>query len=114
MVPHDGTRDTAETARENHAWQDAQWKKRGQRGCIVVFMDHIAEQEPGARDVYAEQKAGKLTLAYALIGGTFWGRAISSVFLGLKKPPVVTRFFPSLEDARPWLEERQAEHERAG
>jgi hypothetical protein len=104
MVPHDGTRDTAITARENIAWQDAWWTKLGHQGCVVVFMDPIVEQEAGARDVYAEETGRALTLGYALIGGTFWGRAIAAVFMGLKKPPIPTRFFSSLDDALPWID----------
>ncbi len=106
MVPHDGMTDTGDTARENLAWQRAHWQRVGRSGCVAVFMDHIAEQEAGARDVYGTTAPDEGTLGYALIGGTFWGRAIASVFMGLKKPRTPTRFFASLEDALPWIEER--------
>lgn len=106
MVPHEGMRDSAETAREQVGFQDAYWTKLGHAGCVAVFMDNIVDQDVGARDVYAEKTHGAMTLGYALIGSTFWGRAIAAVYTGLKKPPIPTRFFASLEEAMPWIEER--------
>lgn len=103
MVPHEGMSDTAETAREQLAFQDAYWKKVGHPGAVIVIMDRILDQDAGARDVYAEKMHGKSTLGYALVGGTFWGRAIAAVYTGLKRPPIETRFFATIEDAMPWL-----------
>lgn len=105
MVPHEGMRDTVDTAREHVAWQDAYWKEQGHPGCVAIFMDRIVDQEAAARDVYAQETDKALTLGYALIGSTFWGRAIAAVYTGLKKPPVPTRFFGTLEDAMPWVDE---------
>lgn len=105
MVPVEGMRDTAESAREQVEFQDAYWEEVGHPGCVAVFMDRIVDQDAGARDVYAEETHGAMTLGYALIGSTFWGRAIAAVYTGLKKPPIPTRFFATLEDAMPWLDE---------
>lgn len=113
MVPHDGMRDTAESAREQLRFQDAYWEKVGHPGCVAVFMDHIVDQDAGARDVYAEEAHGAMTNGYALIGSTFWGRAIAAVYTGLKRPPIPTRFFAKLEDAMPWIEERNRLGKRA-
>ncbi|WP_373047484.1 hypothetical protein [Vulgatibacter sp.] len=104
MVPHQGMRDTAESAREQVEWQDAYWARLGHPGCFAIYMDNIVDQDAGARDVYAEETHGSMTLCYALIGSTFWGRAIAAVYTGLKRPPITTRFFATLDDAMPWLE----------
>lgn len=114
MVPQEGMRDTAESAREQVGFQDAYWAKVGHKGCVAVFMDHIVDQDSGARDVYAEQTHGAMTLGFALIGSTFWGRAIAAVYTGLKKPPIPTRFFATLDDAMPWIEEMTKEVRGAG
>jgi hypothetical protein len=109
MVPHDKMRDTTETARENVQWQEDHWSKVGRRGCVAVFMDFIVDQEPGARDVYAHE-ANPTVLGYALIGGTFWGRAIASVYMGFKRPPRPTRLFATLDAAMPWVEALIRDH----
>jgi hypothetical protein len=114
MVPHEGMRDTVESAREHVAWQDTYWKKLGHPGCVAIYMDPIVDQEPAARDVYALETDKALTLGYALIGNTFWGRTIAAVYTGLKKPPVPTRFFAKLEDAMPWIDERNRGVRRSG
>jgi hypothetical protein len=114
MVPHEGMHDTVESAREHVAWQDAHWTKVGHPGCVAIFMDPIVEQDPAARDVYAKETDHALTLGYALIGSTFWGRTISAVYTGLKKPPVPTRFFATLEAAMPWVHEMTRAARRSG
>jgi hypothetical protein len=121
MIPHEGMRDTAESAFEQVFWQDAYWEKLGHPGCVGVFMDNIVDQDTGAREVYAGLRHppdgkvhGQMTLGYVLIGGTFWGRAVAAVYTGLRKPPRPTRFFATLEDAMPWVEELTREVRQAG
>ena len=114
MVPKEGMRDTAESAREQVQFQDDYWAKVGHAGCVAIFMDRIVDQEAGARDVYAETTHGAMTLGYALIGSTFWGRAIAAVYTGLKKPPIPTRFFASLEAAMPWIEQMTRDVRKSG
>jgi hypothetical protein len=114
MVPHRGMRDTVESAREHVAWQDAYWRAEGRSGCVAIFMDNIVDQETAAREVYAKETTKTLTLAYALIGNTFWGRTIAAVYTGLKKPPVPTKFFANLDDAMPWIDEVARAARRSG
>jgi hypothetical protein len=116
LVPFEGTRDTARTARENLAWQDAYWTKVGHTGSIAVFVDGVVDQDAEARRVYAEESQGALTHAAVLIGGTFWGRAVGNAFLAVRKPPIPVRLFSTLEEAMPWIEEmnRAARRELSG
>ncbi len=104
LVPREGARDTAETARESVAFQDAYWARVGRRGCVAVLVDGVLDQDAGARHVYAEETRGALTVGLALIGGTPWGRAIASVLIRVKAPSIPTRLFATLEDAMPWID----------
>lgn len=105
LVPLERVRDTAQTALENLAWQNAYWMKQGHTGSIAVFVDSIIDQDAGARRVYADESTGALTHAAALIGSTFWGRAVATAFLTVRKQPIPVRLFATLEEGMPWLEE---------
>jgi len=106
IVPHDNTRDDEGTARESIAFQDQHWKRVGRRGAAVVFMDPVLEQDGGARGVYANETSDTLTTCYALVGESFFAQATAAVFTGLAKPGIPTQVFRSLDDARPWIVER--------
>ncbi|HEY5218304.1 MAG TPA: hypothetical protein VIJ16_00785, partial [Gemmatimonadaceae bacterium] len=52
VVPHDGTDDTADTARQSIAIQLDYLRARAMRAGVIVFMDPVVEQNAGARTVY--------------------------------------------------------------
>jgi hypothetical protein len=105
VVPKEGARDTAETARELTTWQYGYWKRLGHTGAVAVFVDRYVDQDPAARDVYVQDSEGALTYAAVIIGGTFWGRTVGTAYLAVRKQPIPTRFFGTLEEAMPWLEQ---------
>jgi hypothetical protein len=109
IVPVPNCVDNERTARESIAFQDRHWAAVGHRGAAVCFMDDIIEQDGGARAVYARETEHTLTTCYALVGESFYARAVSSVFTGLARPPVPTQIFSSLSDALPWIEEMNRE-----
>ena len=47
-------------------------------------MDHVASQNSGARDVYRDSPDPTFQTCFALVGSTMFGRAVSSVFIGLQ------------------------------
>lgn len=104
VVPHEGCVDTAETASENFAFQQRHWEEAGRSGGVLIFMDLIRDQHAGARRVYSAPSRGLIT-GFALIGGTVFGRAVASVFLGLSRPAAPTKMFGDLEAALAWLRE---------
>jgi hypothetical protein len=112
LIPFEGARETAKTARENLDWQDAYWRKMGHTGSIAVFVDRVVDQDAEARAVYADPSKRALTHGAVLIGGTFWGRAAGKAFLAVKKQPIPVRLFASLEEAMPWIEEVNRIHRR--
>jgi hypothetical protein len=105
LVPFEGARETAKTARENLELQNAYWIKQGHTGSIAVFVDGVVDQDAEARRVYADETGESLTHGAVLIGGTFWGRAASKVFLAVRKHRIPVRLFASLDEAMPWIEE---------
>ncbi len=105
ISPHANCVDTEQTARESVAFQDRYWRANGRRGAVVVLMDQILSQEGGARAVYVNETRQSLTTCYALVGETFFGQVVSSVFTGMAQPGLPTRVFPSIDAARPWIEE---------
>jgi hypothetical protein len=102
IVPFEGSSDDAKTARQSVQIQHDYLKPRGKRAGVIVFMDPLVEQHASARTVYRDAPDAAFITCYALVGGTAFGRAIGSIFLGLSPPRVPTRLFGSLNDALAW------------
>lgn len=105
VLPHEGSVDTAETARQSVEFQHRHWAEAGRTGGAVVFMDRVRDQHAGARNVYGSLPDPKVVTGYALVGGTVFGRAVASVFVGLNRPSAPTRMFGDLDAALAWLRE---------
>jgi hypothetical protein len=45
---------------------------------------------------------------FALVGSTMFGRAVSSVFIGLNPPRVPTRMFATFQEALSWIRQTPA------
>ena len=103
VVPFDGATDTADTAAENIRIQIAHLRASGRRAGTLVFMDNLVAQSSGARDVYQNEPDPTVQTCVALVGGTMFGRAVSSVFLGLHQPRVPTRMFGTFQEALAWI-----------
>ena len=103
IVPFEGSADTADTAAESIQIQLAHLRASGRRAGTVVFMDSIVSQNSGAREVYRTAPDPTFQTCFALVGSTMFGRAVSSVFLGLHPPRVPTRMFATLEEALTWI-----------
>lgn len=108
VVPHEGTDDTAHTARQSVAIQLAHLRARGAPAGVIVFMDSVVEQDAGARTVYREAPDPEWQRCFALVGSSAFGRAVGSVFLGLSRPRVPTRMFATFDDAVSWIREQLA------
>jgi hypothetical protein len=106
VVPHEGCADTAETARQSVEFQHRHWAEAGRGGGAVVFVDRIRDQSAGARQVYGSLPDAARVTGFALVGGTVFGRAVASVFLGLNPPAAPTKLFGDLDAALAWLRER--------
>lgn len=105
VVPHEGSADTAETARQSVEFQHRHWVDQGRPGGALVFVDRIRDQDAGARRVYSSLPDPARVTGFALVGGTVFGRAVASVFLGLNPPAAPTRLFHDLDAALAWLRE---------
>jgi hypothetical protein len=102
VVPFEGCTDDAKTAAASVKLQLDYLRPKNTRAGIVIFMDSIAQQTSGARSVYREQPDPMLQVCFALVGGTLFGRAVGSVFLGLSKPVVPTQMFATQDQAIAW------------
>ncbi|MDH5491609.1 MAG: hypothetical protein OEY14_06630 [Myxococcales bacterium] len=72
---------------------------------VAVLMDQLAGQEPAARKVWAEQISTDWYERCALISSSLMARAIVSFFNGLRRPPVPTKVFSTIEEGLLWLRE---------
>jgi hypothetical protein len=108
VVPFDGASDTADTAADSVRIQLTHLRARGRRAGTIVFMDQVASQNSGARDVYRTAPDPTLQTCFALVGGTMFGRAVSSVFIGLNPPRVPTRLFGTYQEALSWIRQNAA------
>jgi hypothetical protein len=106
VVPHDGKNDDAGTARESVKIQLDHLRASGRRAGVVVFMDRVLSQDSGARTVYRDAPDPNFQVCFALVGGTPFGRAVASLFIGLSPPRVPTRMFASLPEAVAWIRTR--------
>jgi hypothetical protein len=102
VVPHDGCTDDAHTAQQSVQIQLDYLRPHGRRAAIVVFMDRVIEQTASARVVYRDAPDPAFIACYALVGGTAFGRAVGSIFIGISRPKVPTRLFATLDEALAW------------
>ena len=109
VVPHDGISDDAATASASVRIQLEHLRATGRRAGVVVFMDRVVHQDSGARTVYRDAPDPAFQVCFALVGGTAFGRAVGSVFIGLSPPKVPTRMFATLPEAIAWIRTRLVE-----
>lgn len=102
VVPEDGCTDDENTATQSVEFQHTYWRDMKMTGCAVIYMDNIRDSKAGARKVYGKLPDSKLINGFALIGGTVFGRAVASVFIGLSRPSAPTRMFGDLQQALLW------------
>lgn len=102
VVPREGATDDETTATQSVKAQLDYLRPTGTRASVVVFMDPVLEQTASARKVYRELPDPALINGYALVGGSPFGRAVGSIFIGLSPPPVPTRLFQSYDEAIGW------------
>jgi hypothetical protein len=105
VVPEDGSTDDQDTARASIRLQLEHLRKHGRRAGVVVMMDRVSEQNSAARAVYHDDPDPAFQACFALVGGTMFGRAIGSIFIGLHPPRVPTRLFGTFEEAVAWCRE---------
>jgi hypothetical protein len=102
VMPVEGAVDDGDTARANLEVQSTYLRSKGQKAAVIITMDTVAEQTADARAVYRDDTDPVFFACYAIVGGTFFARAIGSVFLGLSKPRIPTSLFGSFEEALEW------------
>jgi hypothetical protein len=102
VVPFDGCTDDEATAKSSVQTQLDYLRPKKQKAAVVIFMDNINQQTTGARNIYRDMPDPEYQTCFALVGGTMFGRAVGSFFLGLSKPRVPTQMFATLEQALEW------------
>ncbi len=103
VVPTDGSRDNHDTATDSIRIQLEHLRPLQRRAGIVVMMDNIGEQDASARQVYRDAPDPAFQVCYALVGGTSFGRAVASIFIGLSPPKVPTKMFGTFDEAVAWV-----------
>ncbi len=102
VVPYEKCTDDEVTAKASVDLQLAYLRPKGRKAGVIIFMDNITQQTSGARTVYRDAPDPAHQAGFALVGGTPFGRAVASVFLGLSKPRVPTLMFGTFEEALAW------------
>jgi hypothetical protein len=112
VLPHPGTIDDRASAREEVAFQASYANKTGRSYATIIFLENVVSQEKDARRVYQTELDFTTCLGAALVGGTILSRAVGSFFLGVNRPRIPTRLFPTFDEALAWarqLAERSKE-----
>jgi hypothetical protein len=104
-VPHEGTRDTQATARENVAFQVGYFRGRGHKGVILIMADRIQSLDKEARRVYQDEIDAAWIRAAGMIGVSLLARAIGSFLIGLSKPRIPFKLFGDQAAAVAWARE---------
>jgi hypothetical protein len=102
VVPFDGSTDDEATANDSIRIQLAHLRAKGMRAGTIVFMDRLVAQDSAARTVYRDAPDQEFQACFALVGGTSFGRAVASVFIGLHPLRVPTKMFGTLDEAIAW------------
>ena len=102
VVPNCDTQDDDATARQSLEFQRAFWARRGSSGAAVILMDRVLVQTREARLVYETEPDLSRIDGFALVTSSPFGRALASVFMGLRRPPVPTRMFSDVNSAIDW------------
>jgi hypothetical protein len=102
VVPFDRCDDNEQTARESIRIQLEYLRERKRRAGVIVFMDRVLTQSAAAREVYRVEPDPAFQACFALVGGTTFGRAVGSFFIGIHPPRVPTRMFKTTEEALAW------------
>jgi hypothetical protein len=102
VVPFDRCDDNEHTARESIRIQLEHLRAKKRRAGVLVFMDRILTQSAAAREVYRVAPDPVHQACFALVGGTVFGRAVGSFFLGIHPPRVPTRMFVTAGEALAW------------
>jgi hypothetical protein len=105
VVPDENSTDDEDSAKESIRIQIDYMRTRKFRAGVIVLTDSVAEQSSAARSVYKNEADPKYHACFALVASSMLGRAVASVFLGLHRPRVPTRFFASLDEAIEWSRE---------
>ncbi|HEX3769885.1 MAG TPA: hypothetical protein VHV30_03425 [Polyangiaceae bacterium] len=102
VVPVDRCEDDEVTARASIRIQLDYLRTKQVRSGVLVFMDRILKQSTRAREVYRQEPDPALQACFALVGGTTFGRAVGSFFIGIHPPRVPTRMFRTMDEALAW------------
>lgn len=102
VVPFDRCDDNEDAARESIRIQLEYRRSRSKRAGVIVFMDQILTQSAAAREVYRVAPDPAFQACFALVGGTMFGRAVASFFIGIHPPRVPTQMFSTSDEALRW------------
>jgi len=108
-VPDDGVIETPELARVVYEGYRRCSQVFGRPIAIVVFVDHLGDQTPEVREFWAKIMQPDVLCATALVCSSFFARAVGAFFMGIRKPVVPTRMFPTLDRAVAWSQQRLLE-----
>jgi len=103
-VPDDGVVETPDLSAKVYAGYTRCAEERGHPIAIVVLVDQLGNQTPEVRAYWQKAMKTDVLACAALVSTSFFARAISSFFIGIRKPAVPTQVFGSLEQAVEWAE----------
>ena len=112
LVPAEGMTETEEIARRTMRRVARIAAEEGLSQSAFVLMDRVRGQESGARRVWLREADPSYYHAAALVGSSPLGRAISSFFVGMRRPRVPTRFVADVPQAVAWLRAMSRAHGR--
>jgi len=105
-LPNEGVVETPELSRLVYEGYTRCAEEQGHPVAVVVLVDRLGSQTPEVRKYWAKVMKPDVLNCCALVSSSFFARAISSFFIGLRKPVVPTRIFADMDKAIGWCNEQ--------
>jgi hypothetical protein len=103
VVPEEGFKDTAETARLTVAALREYAGKVGKKCGLVIIANNLLDLEPGARRIYAEDITADLFSGVTMVVTSPLARTIGNVAIRLTKMQIPFSLSESVEAGIAWI-----------
>ena len=76
------------------------------RQALLILVDRVRSQDAGSRRVWQRELDPALVCCLGLVTDSLLGRAIASFFIGLRRPTLPTKLFPTIMAGLRWCQAR--------
>lgn len=105
-VPNPGYVQVEADARRSLAEMNRIAREVKRRQALLILVDRVQGQDAGSRRVWQRELDPELVCCLGLVTDSLLGRAIASFFIGLRRPTLPTKLFPTIMAGLRWCQAR--------